>query len=265
MTLVLGLASFVAGCIADGAPPDSEPEAETTGEVTWVDDGDTIEVDRAGQVTEVRLVAVNAPDQGECFADRALDHLVQTLRDRTVRLEVVGEDQFGRALAHVFDGDRHVNLELVEMGIVVASTPEEDDPYREAMLQAEDEAHSSGEGLWATAACGSHGPVPDVAIDPDRSTVDPVGPDDQNLGAETITIVNDGAEPIDLTGWIIRDESTRHRFTFDVGSTIGAGETLTVSSTEPGWDPGDSPVWNNGGDMALVQLPDGTVVARWRY
>lgn len=262
----MAVASVAVGCAGDrsGEQP-AATDHVADGVVSWVADGDTIEVEVSGDDVEVRLVAMNAPDQGECYAERALSHLNETLLGHVVSLEVVGEDQFGRALAHVFDGKRHINLEMVDLGYAFASTPDDDDPYAEAIRGAEDEAFRSGIGLWAIDGCGGDDTSPDVAIDPHRSKVDPEGPDESRLDDETIVIVNDGRETLDLSGWIVRDESSRHRFTFPSHTMLGPGERVTVASSDTGWDPGRSAVWNNGGDMALLQLPDGTVVARWRY
>jgi hypothetical protein len=233
------------------------------GEVTWIVDGDTIEVLGPQDEVTVRLASINAPERDECYSEPGLDHLIATLKGKTVSLEVIGEDQFGRLLAHVFAGDRHVNLELVEKGLALASTPEEGDVHGEAILDAEDEAFANRTGLWSETACGAT-QVPDVGFEPGFSVTDPAGPDDQDLSGEEIAVRNKGTEIVDLVGWILRDESSRHRFVFgDI--RIGGGETIVVSSGDVGWDPAGSPVWNNGGDMALLQLPDGTVVARWRY
>jgi len=269
VTLVIGMALIATGCVGGGSGDlpsiGSEPGSGTRGVVTWIDDGDTIEVDLAGEVSEVRLVAVNAPDQGECYAGTSLDYLIETLRDRPVRLQVMGVDQFGRTLAHVFEGDRHINVELVEKGLVFASTPEEDDPYSGVLLEAEGRAYDESVGLWADDACGSEHQLPNTVIDPDLSDVDPEGPDESRLADESIAILNPGRGTIDLTGWILRDESTRNRFTFPPVTTLGPGERVIVASSDTGWSPGGGPVWNNSGDMALLQLPDGTVVSRWRY
>jgi hypothetical protein len=54
-------------------------------------------------------------------------------------------------------------------------------------------------------------------------------------------------------------------FVFAAGTTLSAGEVLAITRTDDGWTPGVSPVWNNGGDLALLQDPKGTVVACWRY
>jgi endonuclease YncB( thermonuclease family) len=239
-------------------------DAESSGVVSRVTDGDSIEVDAEGVSTRVRLVAINTPDQGECFADTALAHLAE-IDGATVRLEVMGTDQFGRTLAHVFEGDRHLNLELVREGLAVASTPDADDPYGQALLDAEDDAYAERTGLWGAEACGGSGEPPAVSFDVTSSVVDPVGPDDQNLGAEIVFIENRGNETVALDGWSLRDESTRHRYVFPEDSPIGPGEVIGVASDDPGWDPGGGPVWNNGGDLALLLDPMGTVVARWRY
>jgi hypothetical protein len=46
---------------------------------------------------------------------------------------------------------------------------------------------------------------------------------------------------------------------------IGPGAEVTIRSSDPGWDPGDSAVWNNGGDVVLLLDDGGRVIARFRY
>ena len=241
-----------------------EPEGRISGEVTWIADGDTLEVDTGETVITVRLAGINAPENGECFADESLDYLIDNVKGQTVTIEELEIDQFGRTLAHVFTESNHVNLDLVEFGLVIANGIA-DDPYGALLVTAEGNAFDSRSGLWSPTACGSSGDLPMVNIR-DTSTVDPGGPDDEALDAEQIVIVSASDEPVDLSGWILRDESSRHRFAFAEGTILTAnGDELRISSSDPGWDPGGSPVWSNSGDMALLQLPDGTVVDRWRY
>jgi endonuclease YncB( thermonuclease family) len=235
------------------------------GEVTWIADGDTLEVATADGALTVRLVAMNAPERGDCHADEALDHLIDTISGASVRLEIIATDQFDRALAHLFDGDRHLNLEMVSRGLAVAGTPDQDDPYGQTILDAEEHAYENRIGLWNPEACASRGEFPALTIDAGSSEPDPEGPDHENLGAELIVIRNDGDTVVDLEGWTIRDESSRHRFLFMAGMSISPGDEMLVTSDSPPWDPGGTPVWNNDGDMALLQNADGAVVARWRY
>jgi len=252
----------LAGCVTGG---DASP-IDATGEealVISVADGDSLEVRSEAGAETVRLAGINAPDRGECHADAARDNLA-VLVEKTVRLVIVGSDQFGRTLAHVFHDEAHLNLDMVAAGLAIASNPE-DDPHGEAILFAEDRAYATGVGLWGSTACGSSRVPPTVEIDESGSTVDPGGPDDRDLSDELIVLVNRGSESVDLSDWVLRDESSRHRYTFDDGTALGPGASVVITSADPGWDPGDSPVWNNDGDMALLQDASGTVVARWRY
>jgi micrococcal nuclease len=244
------------------APPDM-PRA--FGEVTRVPDGDTIDVATSEGTVTVRLAAINAPDRGECQAEEARAHLRDAFPDGSARLEILGTDQFDRTVGHVFDGDRHINLEMVAMGLALASTPDDADPYGATILEAEEGAYREGAGLWGPAACGASADLPALGIDGAASEPDPAGPDDEHLRAEYIVISNSRDSPVDLDGWTIRDESSLHRFHFPSGTSIAANDSVIVTSDSTGWDPGGGPVWNNDGDMALLLAPDGVVVARWRY
>ena len=229
--------------------------------MSWIYDGDTVAVETADGEIDVRLLGVNAPEDGECFDDESRDHLIETLKGRDVHLEVHDIDQFGRTLAVVWDGERDVNLELVSLGLAIATTPETGDPDFTA---AESRAAAEGLGLWAKDACGG-GPIPEIVIDQTESVADAPGPDDENLNEELVAIRNEGDKKVSLNGWVLRDESSRHRFTFPAGTQIEADETLTISSENPGWDPGGSPVWNNDGDIVILLDRQGRVVDYWRY
>lgn len=237
---------------------------EESGTVTWVSDGDTVTVSNASGDIEVRFAGINAPEDDECFGDVSRDHLIDTLKDREVELEVIGTDQFGRTLAYVWEGDRNVNLELVKLGLAIATTPDSDQPPGPDFLEAESSAVLHSLGLWGEDACGG-GPLPDVVIDVGSSVFNAPGPDDDNLAGEQITIRNDDDKKVNLTGWVLRDESSRHRYTFPNGTRLEPGKSITIESDDPGWDPGGSPVWNNKGDMAMLLNRDGRVVDVWRY
>lgn len=48
-------------------------------------------------------------------------------------------------------------------------------------------------------------------------------------------------------------------------TVLEPGGSVRVASGDQGWDPGGRPVWNNGGDTALLLDERGHVVARHRY
>ncbi len=68
-----------------------------------------------------------------------------------------------------------------------------------------------------------------------------------------------------------RDESSQNRYRFPHGFLVGAGETVAVHTGCGDDGPADlywcagNPVWNNGGDTALLLDPAGNVAARLRY
>ena len=251
---------LLVGCDPTPTPIVTPPRADTT--VVSVYDGDTIVVEGPQGRLEVRLDGVNAPESGECYHRQATAHLVAILDGRSVGLEVTGTDQFGRALAGVHAGDIDVNLDLVSRGLAIATTP--GPGGSETLVEAERDAAGAGLGLWSAESCGT-GPIPRIGIDFERSVVDPPGADDLVLDQETVVLVNQGDTEVDLAGWILRDESSRHRYRFADGTRLAPGKLLTVTSTDAGWIPGGSPVWNNGGDLILVLDESGRVVARVRY
>lgn len=233
-------------------------------QVTRVYDGDTFRVTQDdGTVSDVRMVGINAPEDGECFHSESVEKAITELQGLEVELEQVSIDQYERTLAHVWIGSRHINADFVAAGFAIATTPRDSDPYGEKILSAEQEAARAGRGLWGQDICGASGPTPSLTIE--VTNHDPGGPDDERPHEETVEVVNQSESEVDLGGWIIRDESSRHRYRFPDGSTLGAGARVIVSSADPHWDPGASPVWNNGGDRALLLDRHGRVVDSERY
>lgn len=228
------------------------PSNTETATVTWIYDGDTIEVARPGGTTDVRLMGINAPDRGECFYEEALDYVIGELEGREVEIAIIGRDQFDRALAYVWVDGMQVNLDLVEQGLAIATTPDSADRYGSLLLSGEEAARSGDVGLWGPTVCGATGVRPELSLE-----VDPI--------AEVVTIGNPGPSEIDLSLWTIRDESSRHRFRFPWQAILSEGGTMDIASTESGWDPGEQNVWNNDGDMVMILDDHGRVIAVARY
>src|SRR5690606_37112616 len=217
----------LAGCVPPSVgPPESPPSGGITGTVTRVVDGDTIRVQTPERSLEVRLDGINAPEREECWYPESAGWLRSLIDGETVVLEVTGYDQFGRALDRVWHAETAFNHALVAGGHAIANTP-----LNPEMSAAETAARNGSLGLWAPDSCGSDHPLPEIEIDLARSVVDPPGPDQERLDDEVIYLVNREDSPIDLSGWVVRDESSRHRFVFPAGSTLGPGETVAVRSS----------------------------------
>jgi len=247
--------------------PDAAPGEPV--ELVAVLDGDSFITRRTdGTEVEVRLLGINAPERNECLGDRARRALQELLDAGSIRLTAGSEttDQFGRLLRYVTAAGVAVNLSQLGEGLAIAiQTGHESEA---TFLETSDAAAAAGRGMWASDACGP--PPPPVAIV--DYVYDPPGRDEENANEEWVAFANESTDPIDVSGWTVRDESTQNRFRFPAGVVLGPGEEVRVRS-----GCGDSsggrvfswcapnPVWSNGGDTILLLDNNGTVVAWERY
>lgn len=218
--------------------------------VARVVDGDTVELSDG---TKVRYLGINTPERGQPFYQSAKDFNAQLVDGQPVRLEFDTDthDQYGRALAHVFAGQTHVNLELVRQGYANVYTVPPNLKYSEELLAAQREAREHQRGLWAQ----SGAPVRITALD---------------ARDEWIEFSNQGEQPIDLSGYTLKDEANHiyefGAFTLDPGQSArlhsGNGQN---SARDLYWGLGDDTVWNNDGDSAYLRDPDGALVDLYTY
>lgn len=161
LSLLLCLSLFLSltACAAD-------PPRTLQGTVTWIYDGDTLEVDTLGKV---RLIGIDTPERETSSRDQyLLDKGVSTAKQRQtyqaakqfnieqvkgkrvrLTLDESQRDRYDRLLAYVYlPDDRLLNRVLIEQGLAVV--------YRrfafkmkDDFLAAEHNARRSGVGLWA--------------------------------------------------------------------------------------------------------------------
>ena len=164
--LILRLALIVLTGLAFVLPVCAEEPAETLqGAVTWVHDGDTIEIEKLGKV---RLIGIDTPEREDSPRDQFLEKQgVQATRQREIYRKAKAfnirfvkghtvsltfdhppRDRYGRLLAYVYLPDgRLLNRLLLEQGLAVV--------YRKFtfrmktdFLAAEEQARRAGVGLW---------------------------------------------------------------------------------------------------------------------
>ncbi len=232
-------------------------------QVVSVVDGDSLVVDRSGETLEIRLVGINAPEHDECFGPEARSLLAEAVAGMSVTVRPLGTDRFGRTLARVFVGGRDVAAAQVEAGAALALSGDRGEARR--LIGLEERARDEGRGLWSPDVCGAVGPVPEVSVT--RVVANPPGPDEDRLDDEWVEIRAEAT--VDLSGWVLRDESSEHRFRFPDGTTLPAGRRLRITTGCGGVDGvlawcADGPVWNNDGDSVLLLDRWGRVVAHRR-
>jgi micrococcal nuclease len=247
--LIAALLFMTVGC--DLTKPTQEASSDkNSGRVSHVVDGDTIEL---ADGRKVRYLGINTPERGQPFYEEAKDFNASLVDGKEVRLEfdVDTIDIYGRTLAHVFVGSTHVNLELIRQGYANVYTVPPNVKYNDDLLAAERIARERQRGLWAQSGA------------PIRITdLDPI--------AEWVEFTHQGDQPIDLSGYTLKDEANHiyefGPFTLQPGKTVrlysGNGSN---SSSKLYWNLGSDAVWNNSGDTAYLRAPDGSLVDLYTY
>ena len=158
--LLISLLSFLSGTKYEKQVTDilEQPNISTTTvrnlptkeTVKRVIDGDTIELAN-GQI--VRLVGVNAPNNGEPFEEEATEANQKLVQGKTVTLEydTYTSDRFGRVLAYPFVDGKNVLVELANQGMVKVTIYEDRRKlkYQDELLKAQNEAQKKKRGVWS--------------------------------------------------------------------------------------------------------------------
>jgi endonuclease YncB( thermonuclease family) len=169
--------------LASGTPGGAS-DSQRGDVVAGVTDGDTL---RLADGRRVRLLQVDSPEHGECYAREARDALLalapvgsRIVLETDPRLDRV--DRYGRLLRYVRRGSEHVNLELVRRG---AAAPYfyggERGRHAARLLVAAQSAQRARRGLW--------GASPTTALDPERAV------DTGRCGPGLIPLAPTGCDP----------------------------------------------------------------------
>lgn len=283
-------------CLPDQANPSCQI---WSGKVTSVKDGDTLDVDIAGDGTRkarrVRLTGIQAMEQrvyssrasrrrGDCHALEAtarFERLVRAgrgaVRLSARRAESRTGSRLRRSVAVRIGGRwRDVGSTLVAEGhaLWLPNGVEYawNDTYRRLAQQAADAAR----GLWHPQSCG-RGPSEQAKLRLGLQW-DAQGIDYLNVNGERITLANlDPTTEVPLGGWSVRDSALR-RYTFPSWARIPAGGRIDVHVGAGTSTPGSlfwglrAPVFENAtrdaramGDGAYLFDPDGDLRAWSMY
>lgn len=144
---------LVVGCqTASNTTAPTVDETAETATLLYVFDGDSVEVDLDGTTERVRLIGINAPEKGECWADEARSTLVDLVPESSevgMTRDVSDRDQYGRLLRYLWVGSTSVNEELVRSGAAVSRHYHPDTALSDRFDAAQDDARGEGRGLWS--------------------------------------------------------------------------------------------------------------------
>ena len=236
-----------------------------------VTDGDTLEVRTAdGIVERVRLIGIDAPENGECLSDEATRALASLVGGSvTLEDDATDRDRFGRWLRYVEADGTFVNAELVGRGLAIAREYPPDTARQAVLEAAQAQAQAAGIGLWDTAACGR---ATSAELEIVEIVANPSGEDLDDLHREYVVIRNNADVEVDLSRWQVRDESASHRFDFPDGFRLAAGASVTLrtgcgdpTASDLHWCNEASAVWNNQGDTVFLIDPNGNIAVSRSY
>jgi micrococcal nuclease len=286
--------------------PTPTPTPETDSDRSWsvtvveVVDGDTVDIAFANGTTErIRLLGVDTPEvhvevqpndyrgisdtpaARDClrtYGENASSYASQRLQGETVTLQLDPDSDtrgsFGRLLGYILVDGENFNHDLVATGRarVYVSTFAQFDRFQ----ASERVAQEQNRGVWSCRGAGdSTTETPDGSADSGALTVsdihaDAAGNDHENLNDEYISFRNTDDETLDLGGWRVEDAAD-HSFVFPSGTTLEAGETITLrtgsgtdSDSDVYWGSGRA-IWNNSGDTIYVYTSDGVLVVEQTY
>jgi endonuclease YncB( thermonuclease family) len=123
--------------------------AAWSGKVVGVTDGDSITVLHDGRGEQIRLWGIDCPEKHQDFGNRAKQLTSALVYAKTVEVEPVTTDRYGRTMAFVRVGNTLVNEELIRQGLAWVFTRCCDRPICEQWERLETEARSARRGLWS--------------------------------------------------------------------------------------------------------------------
>ncbi|ORJ61332.1 thermonuclease family protein [Geothermobacter hydrogeniphilus] len=125
-----------------------------TGKVVKVSDGDTIQVLNSGKAVKIRLAEIDCPETshgpkkpGQPFGQAAKKFALALVGGKTVRVDVVTRDRYGRTVGKVvLDDGSTLNKRLVEAGLAWVYRRYAKDPV---LFELEKTARAASRGLWS--------------------------------------------------------------------------------------------------------------------
>ena len=247
--LMVGVAAAPPARAADAGPCTGEDDAPSCrfsfGEVTFVADGDTIDVRIPGVGSRrVRVTGINAMEmtrfsrqparrRGACHALEATGRLEGLLEQGGGRVRLAAQDpdsvtggRLRRQVSTRIGGSWvDVGRVLVAEGLALWLPNGVEYAWNRTYKRLSEQAAARRRGLFDADACG-RGPAP--AVRPELELRwDAPGDDRLRPDGEWARIGNPSPRPLHLGGWWFRDSSAR-RFTFPAGSVVPPDGSVTL-------------------------------------
>ncbi|TFE03380.1 thermonuclease family protein [Jeotgalibacillus sp. R-1-5s-1] len=132
-------------------------EESLSGEVTYVVDGDTLDVQfDDGSEERIRLLLIDTPETKhpslgvQPYGPEASEFTSRLEGERVeLELDVSERDRYGRLLAYVWHNDEMFNEKLLEQGLARIAVYPPNTRYVDEFRAIEEKARSEGVGIWS--------------------------------------------------------------------------------------------------------------------
>jgi len=119
-----------------------------TGQVVHVADGDTITVTRKEERVRVRLYGIDTPESTQYYGQNAKEFTSAQVMGKTVEVDAIDVDRYGRTVGLVSVGDLILNRHLIEYGYAWVYERYCRKTFCDEWSQLEQQARNAGRGLW---------------------------------------------------------------------------------------------------------------------
>jgi endonuclease YncB( thermonuclease family) len=250
---ITAAAGLVAPLLVSTAGP-AAAGAVQYGKVAFIADGDTIDVDIAGDGTSrpvrIRYIGIQAMElrvyshtlsklRGECWGVTAAKNLHRILIGKRVQLTARHADSYSSKNRRL---QRYVAVQVngvwtdtgamqLDAGLVLPDLlPDEYGKNLDYARRAQTAA-ANGIGFWGAPTLCGVGPSQDDPLEVNVNW-DAEGNDSANVNGEWVDIINHGVNVVSLAGWWVRDAAYRgdhaHGYVFPAGAQVLPGEKVRL-------------------------------------
>lgn len=123
-----------------------------SGKVVGVIDGDTAKIVRSdtGEQIKVRFAGIDTPEKKQAYGQAAKKYVNALIAGKTVRVEHLTIDRYGRTVGYIWLNGKEVNLEIVKAGYAWVYRRYIPKPRTRGNIYLQAEASAKGDkaGLW---------------------------------------------------------------------------------------------------------------------
>jgi endonuclease YncB( thermonuclease family) len=109
-------------------------------------DGDTASLTNGSRTVRIRLECIDADERSQPYGRRATQALEAFLHDKTIDVQVDGDDRYGRLVAMLMVNGQNINLAMVASGMAFVYPRY---CHRPEFYAAEAAARAGRVGVWA--------------------------------------------------------------------------------------------------------------------